>query len=94
MKNPYDIIVRPIITEKSSALTESGKYAFEVQQGANKVEVKKAVEEVFKVNVVSVNIVNVRRKARRVGRYEGYRPAVKKAIVTLAEGQTLDVFEV
>lgn len=94
MTNPYDIIVRPIITEKSSVLTEAGKYTFEVKQGANKVEVKKAIEEIFKVNVVSVNIVNVRRKARRVGRYEGYRPAVKKAVITLAEGQTLDVFEV
>ena len=75
MKSPYDIIVRPIITEKSTSITESGKYTFEVQQGANKVEVKKAVEEIFKVNVVSVNIVNVRRKARRVGRYEGFRHA-------------------
>jgi len=94
MKSPYDIIVRPIITEKSTSITESGKYTFEVQQGANKVEVKKAVEEIFKVNVVSVNIVNVRRKARRVGRYEGFRPAVKKAVVTVAEGQTIDAFEI
>ena len=94
MKSPYDIIVRPIITEKSTSITENGKYTFEVQQGANKVEVKKAVEEIFKVNVVSVNIVNVRRKARRVGRYEGFRPAVKKAVVTVAEGQTIDAFEI
>ena len=94
MKSPYDIIVRPIITEKSTSITESGKYTFEVQQSANKVEVKKAVEEIFKVNVVSVNIVNVRRKARRVGRYEGFRPAVKKAVVTVAEGQTIDAFEI
>ena len=94
MKSPYDIIVRPIITEKSTSIPESGKYTFEVQQGANKVEVKKAVEEIFKVNVVSVNIVNVRRKARRVGRYEGFRPAVKKAVVTVAEGQTIDAFEI
>ena len=94
MKSPYDIIVRPIITEKSTSITESGKYTFEVKQGTNKVEVKKAVEEIFKVNVVSVNIVNVRRKARRVGRYEGFRPAVKKAVVTVAEGQTIDAFEI
>ena len=53
-----------------------------------------AVEEIFKVNVVSVNIVNVRRKARRVGKYEGFRPAVKKAVVTVAEGQTIDAFEI
>ena len=57
-------------------------------------KVKKAIEEAFKVNVLDVNIVNVRKKARRVGKYEGFRPAVRKAIVTLAEGQTLDVFEV
>ena len=94
MKSPYDIIVRPIITEKSTSITESGKYTFEVQQGANKVEVKKAVEEIFKVNVVSVNIVNVRRKARRVGKYEGYRSAYKKAICTLAEGQKIDAFNI
>ena len=94
MKSPYDIIVRPLITEKSTALIESRKYTFEVKQGANKVEVKKAIEEIFKVNVIDVNIINVRKKARRVGKYEGFRPAVRKAIVTLAENQTLDVFEV
>ncbi len=63
-------------------------------QGVNKIEVKKAVEEIFKVNVIQVNMINVRKKERRVGKYEGFRPAVRKAIVTLAEGQTLDVFEV
>ncbi len=94
MKNPYDIIVRPLITEKSTKLVETRKYTFEVMQGVNKVEVKKAVEEIFKVNVIQVNLINVRKKERRVGKYEGFRPAVRKAIVTLAEGQTLDVFEV
>ncbi|MBP6904153.1 MAG: 50S ribosomal protein L23 [Bacilli bacterium] len=94
MKNPYDIIVRPLITEKSTKLVETRKYTFEVMQGVNKVEVKKAVEEIFKVNVIQVNMINVRKKERRVGKYEGFRPAVRKAIVTLAEGQTLDVFEV
>ncbi len=94
MKNPYDIIVKPLITEKSTKLVESRKYTFEVKQGVNKVEVKKAVEEIFKVNVIQVNMINVRKKERRVGKYEGFRPAVRKAIVTLAEGQTLDVFEI
>ncbi|HNZ77428.1 MAG TPA: 50S ribosomal protein L23 [Bacilli bacterium] len=94
MKNPYDIIVRPLITEKSTKLVETRKYTFEVMQGVNKIEVKKAVEEIFKVNVIQVNMINVRKKERRVGKYEGFRPAVRKAIVTLAEGQTLDVFEV
>ena len=94
MKNPYDIIVRQLITEKSTNLVEKGKYTFEVKQGTNKVEVKKAVEAAFNVTVVDVNIINVRKKARRVGKFAGFRPAVRKAIVTLAEGQTLDVFEI
>ncbi|NLD26645.1 MAG: 50S ribosomal protein L23 [Acholeplasmataceae bacterium] len=94
MKNPYDIIKRPLITEKATKLVDEGKYTFEVMPGVNKIEVKRAVEEVFKVNVVNVNIINVRKKERRVGKYEGFRPAARKAIVTLQKGQTLDVFEV
>ena len=94
MKPNYEIIVRPLITEKSMKLVEEGKYTFEVKQGANKVEVKKAVEELFKVEVTAVNMMNTQRKRRRVGKYEGLRPAVQKAIVTLAEGQKLDVFEI
>ena len=94
MKPNYEILVRPLITEKSMKLVEEGKYTFEVKQGANKVEVKKAVEELFKVEVTAVNMMNTQRKRRRVGKYEGLRPAVQKAIVTLAEGQKLDVFEI
>lgn len=94
MKNPYDIIKRPLITEKSTKLVENGQYTFEVMQGVNKVEVKQAIEQVFDKKVVSVKIINVRKKERKVGKYEGFRPAVRKAIVTLAEGQTLDVFEI
>lgn len=94
MKNPYDIIIRQLITEKSTGLVEQGKYTFEVKAGTNKVEVAKAVEAAFNVKVVDVNMINVRKKARRVGRFSGFKPAVKKAIVTLAEGQTLDVFEI
>ena len=94
MKPNYEIIVRPLITEKSMKLVEEGKYTFEVKQGSNKVEVKKAVEELFKVDVTAVNMVNTLRKKRRVGKYEGLRPAVQKAIVTLADGQKLDVFEI
>ena len=94
MKNPYDIIVLPLITEKTTKLTDSGKYSFEVKQGVNKIEVKKAIEEIFNVNVVSVNIINVRKKRRRVGRYEGFAPAVRKAIVTLQKGQVIDRFEI
>ena len=94
MKTTYDILVRPLITEKTMKLVEEGKYTFEVKQGSNKVEVKKAVEELFKVDVTAVNMMNTQRKRRRVGKYEGLRPAVQKAIVTLAEGQKLDVFEI
>lgn len=94
MKPNYEILVRPLITEKSMKLVDEGKYTFEVKQGANKVEVKKAVEELFKVEVTAVNMMNTQRKKRRVGKYEGLRPAVQKAIVTLAKGQKLDVFEI
>jgi large subunit ribosomal protein L23 len=94
MKNAYDIIKRPLITEKTTKLVEQGKYTFEVMQGVNKIEVKQAVETVFNVKVVAVNIINVRKKERKVGKYTGLRPAVRKAIVTLQEGQTLDVFEI
>lgn len=94
MKNAYDVVKRPLITEKTTKLVEERKYTFEVMQGVNKIEVKNAVEELFKVKVTAVNIINVRKKERKVGKYEGLRPAVRKAIVTLAEGQKLDVFEV
>ena len=82
MKTTYDILVRPLITEKTMKLVEEGKYTFEVKQGSNKVE------------VTAVNMMNTLRKKRRVGKYEGLRPAVQKAIVTLADGQKLDVFEI
>lgn len=94
MKNEYEIIVRPLITEKTSKLIEERKYTFEVAKGVNKIEVKEAIEKIFDVKVTAVNIINVRKKARKVGKYEGLRPAVRKAIVTLAEGHKLDVFEV
>ena len=94
MKTTYDILVRPLITEKTMKLVEEGKYTFEVKQGSNKVEVKKAVEELFKVEVTAVNMMNTLRKKRRVGKYEGLRPAVQKAIVTLAEGQKIPAFEI
>jgi len=94
MKDARDIVKRPIITEKSYGLMSEGKYTFEVDKKANKLEVKQACEKLFDVKVEKVNIMNVRPKKRRVGRYEGYTPSMKKAIVTLAEGQTIDQFEV
>ena len=102
MKSMYDIIIRPIITEKASILssepTQLGsaalQYTFEVAKDANKVEIKKAVEAIFNVKVLNVRTVNVHRKAKRLQRYEGFKPAYKKAIVRLVPGQTIDVFEV
>ena len=102
MKSMYDIIIRPIITEKASILssepTQLGsaalQYTFEVAKDANKVEIKKAVEAIFNVKVLNVRTVNVHRKAKRLQRYEGFKPAYKKAIVKLAPGQTISVFEV
>ena len=94
MKTSYDIIRRPIITEKASGLVENLQYTFEVARTANKSEIKEAVEKIFNVNVVEVRTINVHRKAKRMQRYEGYKSAYKKAIVRLVPGQTIDVFEV
>ena len=91
----YDIIKRPIITEKSMAQTEFKKYTFEVAKDANKIEIAKAVEEIFGVKVAKVNTLNVHGKAKRLGRYpEGRRPSWKKAMVTLTEdSKTIEFFE-
>ena len=95
MTKYYDIIKAPIITEQSTKLIESeNKYTFKVDRKANKVEIKKAIETIFSVNVLSVNTVNVLPKFKRMGKYEGYKSAYKKAIVKLAEGQKIDAFSV
>ena len=95
MRSSYDVLKRQLITEKTTKLAEDLKYTFEVDQDANKVEVKKAVEEIFDRKVESVRIINVRKKAKKMGRYEGFAPAVKKAIVKLEKGEkALDVFEI
>ena len=98
--NSYDLLRRPIITEKSMETyfdrqgNEIKKYTFEVPQSANKVEIKKAVEEVFGVTVAKVNTMNIMCKMKRMGRYEGRRPSWKKAIVTLAkDSKTIEFFE-
>lgn len=93
MKNYRDVILRPIITEKSMRLMEQeNKYTFEVAKGSNKTEVKIAIAKIFDVTVEQVNILNVRPKDKRVGRYAGKTKAVRKAIVKLAEGQTIELF--
>ena len=94
MKSMYDIIKRPIITEKSSALVEKLQYTFEVDPKATKTEIKDAIEKIFKVNVVEIRTINVHRKAKRMQRFEGFKPAYKKAIVRLMPGQTIDKFEI
>jgi len=94
MKNPRDIIKRPVITERTSEFIEQLKYVFEVDLKANKTEIKQAVESIFGVKVVSVNTLRVPAKPRRYGRYSGYTSEWKKAIVQLAEGsKPLDFFE-
>jgi large subunit ribosomal protein L23 len=94
MKLPQEILIRPIITERAAILTETqNKVVFEVAVNANKNEIKQAVESLFEVEVTAVRTMNVKGKLKRMGRNEGRRAAWKKAIVTLAEGHTLDFFE-
>ena len=90
----HDIIVRPIITEKSMAGLTEKKYTFEVAKSATKIDIARAIEEVFEVKVKKVNTMNVRGQLRRQGRSEGYTRAWKKAIVTLTEdSKTISFFE-
>jgi len=92
----YSTLVRPVISEKGTMLGEQGKYLFEVAPDANKMQIKQAVEQVFadrNINVVAVNVLRVPGKMRRLGRHQGMTRTWKKAIVTLREGQRLDLFE-
>ena len=88
-----DILVRPLITERTTQLMAEGKYVFVVAKAGNKIEIAKAVAEVFKVKVAKVNTVNVLGKKKRMGRTQGKRPDYKKAIVKLAPGETIEFFE-
>ena len=90
--NSYDVVKRPLITEKSMKLVKENKYTFEVDRRADKTEIKNAIEELFKVKVESVNVINGLKKEKRVGRYTGFLPAVTKAIVTLEKGQSIEIF--
>ncbi len=85
MRSPYDVIIKPIISERSMDMAGEKKYTFKVARDANKSEVKKAVEEIFEVEVEKVNIMNVNGKKKRMGRYVGTTSAYKKAIVKLTE---------
>ena len=86
-----EIIKAPVITEKSSILAQEGKYVFKVDSKANKTEIKEAIEKIFNVKVEDIRTINVHPKKRRVGRYTGLTNRKKKAIVTLAPGQTIEL---
>ena len=92
MKDPRTIILRPIISERSYDLIGVNQYTFEVDKKANKIEIAQAVEEIFKVRVLKVNTMNVRGKPKIVRRVKGYSRSWKKAIVTLAEGDSIEAF--
>jgi large subunit ribosomal protein L23 len=93
-----DVLRRPVITEKNTRLMELGQYSFEVARDANKIQIKDAIERAFNVDVIAVNVMNIRGKERRRGRPGGRgasigrTPTRKKAIVTIKEGQTIDLF--
>jgi len=87
----YRIVLRPHITEKGTALEGQGKYLFRVARSANKPEIKKSVEKLYNVKVEKVHILKTPSKFRQVGKYEGRRPGFKKAIVTLKEGERIEV---
>ncbi len=93
MSAARDIIIRPLVSEKTTGAMADNKYTFLVDARADKTQIKEAVEEVFKVNVTNVNTIRQLGKVRRMGRFEGRRPSFKKAIVTLKEGQKIKVFE-
>ena len=91
MKHYSDIIIAPVITEKSMANRQNNVYTFKVAKDATKTDIKKAIEEAFKVSVKNVNTLNTKSKRRRVGRYSGRTKTYKEAIVTLAEGSSIEI---
>ncbi len=93
MRDPYSIVKRPLITEKGMGIAAMGKYAFEVDPKANKIEIAEAVHTIFGVDVVKVNTLNVKPKLKRYGRFEGKTGGMKKAYVTLKPGQRIQIFE-
>ncbi len=94
MKTAQDIIIKPVITEKSMDGLQAGKYTFKVAKDATKPEIKKAVEKLFGVEVAKVTTMNVKGKMKRLGRYEGMTPSWKKAVITLTpDSKTIEFFE-
>jgi large subunit ribosomal protein L23 len=93
MRNPHEIIIKPVISEHSMDLLQDNKYTFIVDNRANKVEIANAIEKIFNVSVIRVNIIKVRGKIRRMGRHVGKTPERKKAVVTLKAGDKIEVIE-
>ena len=91
-RNLADLVLRPIVTEKATILLEQNKYVFEVLPKATKPEIKAAIESLFEVKVIGVNTLRLPRKKRRVGKFIGYKPQYKRAVVTLADGDSITLF--
>lgn len=89
----YQIVKRPIVTEKTTKLAESNKYTFVVDKAANKIQIKEAIEALFDVKVKKVNVMNGKAKPKRVGQYQGFKAAISKAVITLEEGYKIDIYE-
>ena len=93
MKDARDVILAPVVSEKSYALLDEGRYTFIVHPSSNKTEIKQAVQTIFSVKVAAVNTLNRKGKRKRFGMTYGQRKSSKRAIVTLAEGESIDIFE-
>ncbi|HTO95506.1 MAG TPA: 50S ribosomal protein L23 [Myxococcales bacterium] len=94
MKGPYEVVQRPLLTEKGTRLKEeANQYLFRVARTATKIEIKQAIEQLFKVKVAEVRTLRVQGKVKRMGRFAGRRAAWKKAIVTLKAGQSIELYE-
>jgi large subunit ribosomal protein L23 len=94
MKGPYQVVLKPLLTEKGTRLKEEGnQYLFRVAKEANKIEIKHAIEHLFKVTVLDVRTTRVRGKVKRLGRFEGQKPNWKKAVATLKAGDSIELYE-
>jgi large subunit ribosomal protein L23 len=91
--HPNEVLLAPVVSEKSYSLIEDNKYSFRVHPNAHKTQIRQAVEQLFEVHVVSVNVAKVKSKPKRRGMVRGRRPGWKKAIVQVREGETIEIFE-
>lgn len=89
----YETVVKPWITEKTHSLMSDGKYVFKIRKGMDKIRIKKAIESLYGVGIEKINMVNIPQKRRRFGRIKGKKSGVKKAIITLREGESIEFFE-